>query len=224
MKPVFAFVHRARARARSSTAPAVLLACVLSTACAGTPPVRWHSLLAGGEGTARHAAAESAAPALWFDVAPVRVPAQVDRAQLVVGLGDGVLAVLEQQRWSSSLAEELRDALAERLAQRTGGIDAGRLGMPAQPARTVWRVQLELLRFDTTPGADIVQHAAWAVHAGEPAGPGLTCRSRLQASAGSDTASAVAAHRQALAQLAERIAQALLALDRGAAAACAPAS
>lgn len=204
-------------------ARAALLICALGTACASAPPVRWHSLLAAAEHPARDAASAAAAPALWFEVAPVHVPAQVDRAQLVVGLGDGALAVLEQQRWSATLAEDIRDALAEHLAQRTGGVDVARLGMPPPPDRTVWRVQLELLRFDTVPGADVVQHAAWVVRGTDSAGTGLTCLSRVQARAGADVASAVAAHRQALAQLTERIAQALLALDRSAAAACAPA-
>ena len=110
--------------------------CAFAAGCASAPATRLHSLLTAD------ARAASAAPALAWQLAPVTMPAQVDRPQLVVRAADDSLVVLEQERWIAPLADEMHAAIAERLVQRFG------LGAAGTPLR----VRVEVQRFDSVPG------------------------------------------------------------------------
>ena len=94
------------------------------------------------------AAAPSGATAIILE--PIRVPAQVDQPQWVVRLADDTVAVLEQERWASSLRDELREALLEELIVGHGMVDARTVPAPQSPP---WRIAIDVRRFDSLPGA-----------------------------------------------------------------------
>lgn len=184
-------------------APTLLIVCALA-ACADRTPPTFHTLMAPASSVADTAIAASArGPAFRID--PVRVPAQVDQPQWVVRQPDGDLQALEDQRWVAALGDEWRDALGDQLAQRLGSLDLTHAASTA-PA---YRVQLDVLRFDTAPGDRVVQETTWALRSPDAARAALTCHSRFSEPSGASYAAAAQAHRNALAHLADAIARAL---------------
>jgi uncharacterized lipoprotein YmbA len=186
-----------------------LLAASLLAACSAPKPERFHSLLASE-------LAAPAAPAggqtIVVDVLPVSVPPLVDQPQWVVRAADDTLQVLEQERWAAPLREELRSALVERLVARWAAVNAQTL---PQPAASVWRVRLDLQRFESLPGREARIEGTWSLLPPRNASA-LVCRSTLRESVGDGGAPALAAaHRQLVARLADEIGQRLQALQRG---------
>jgi uncharacterized lipoprotein YmbA len=143
------------------------------------------------------------------------VPAQVDQPQWLVRLPDDSLASLEQERWASPLRDELRQALLEQLAARFGVVE-GRSGAPQAAAPL--RVALELRRFDSIPGREARLEGQWTVAGG--AAPALRCGVLVREAAPGGIAELAAAHRRAVARLAEAIGASLVAVPPAAALAC----
>ena len=187
-----------------------LLALALA-ACASSPP-HYYTLVPPAD--ARAAPAD--AP-FEFELAPVGVPAQVDRPQLVLRTGASDLGVLDGERWIAPLPDELRSALSLDLVDALGAADAS--GQPAS-GRPRLRVRVDLRRFDSGPGAVVRLDAAWSVRMGA-GGPLASCASAIDEPATSaDPAALVAAHQRALARLATQIAAAARPLLAGRAPTC----
>jgi hypothetical protein len=197
-------------------AAAALLACALLAGCASTKPVtHYYSLMpkATAAGTL-----SDIAPSRYFELLPVSVPTRVDQPQFVVELPDGTLTVLEQQRWISPLREEIRDALSDRLTRRfaqTHPVDAD-AGTP----RSVWRVRVDIQRFESVPGRYARVDAAWSLRSPTDAVSTLICRNAFEEPAGPDYASLAEAHRDGVIKLGDTIADTLLRLRAGGAAMC----
>ena len=182
-------------------------------ACATPPPLRLHSLMPEAV-----SAADSPGPPLTIQLGPVLVPAQVDQPQWLVRLPDGTLALLDNERWASPLRDELRAALRETLARRWGVQDAA----GAVTAAAAWRVNLELLRLDSTPAREARLDAQWAIAAMRPAAgqAPLGCRATLRQAVGAGTVALADGHRRIVARLADQIGRQVRALSRGEAPAC----
>jgi uncharacterized lipoprotein YmbA len=175
--------------------------------CASRPTLYY--TLAGPPGTARPA---TAAP-LFIELAPVVVPERLARPQLVVrqsGSAQGPqLQVLEQHRWSSSFESELRDALAEGIAERLGAIDVtkgGRLG-----GEPLWRIAVQLRQFDAVENARVDAAFSWSARrvgeersafcqwsASEPVGGGIDALALGAQRVSAKAAEAIARHVAAL--------------------------
>ncbi|MFZ2649029.1 MAG: PqiC family protein [Burkholderiaceae bacterium] len=187
-------------------------AVLLLAACSSQAPPRFHSLLPPLAGAA--AAPGAVLPVLpAWQLLPVTIPAQVDQPQFVVRRADDTLAVLEQERWIAPLNDEIRAALAEHLTAALGAPGAA----PAA-GRKDWRIEVDVHRFDSTPGRSTLV-AQWTLLAGGDT-PALRCRSVHEQSVGAGAAALAAGHRQAVGRLGVSIAQALAALDAGRAASC----
>lgn len=190
----------------------LLLALALG-ACSTPPTLRLHTLMPDPA-----PAAETPGPPITIQLGPVLVPAQVDQPQWLVRLPDGTLALLDNERWASPLRDELRAALRETLARRWGVQDAA----GAVTAAPDWRVNLELLRLDSTPAREARLDAQWAIAAVPPAAgkaaPG--CRATLRQAVGAGSVALADGHRRIVARLADRIGQQLRALGRGDAPPC----
>ncbi|CAG2127459.1 PqiC family protein [Cupriavidus plantarum] len=158
------------ARPRSTWArfagPAGALAALLLAACASPDP-RYYSLAAAGDASPPPAAAPGTtqlahAEPLWIEVAPVRVPERLNRAQLVVGDGaDGQLKLLDLSRWSSPLPDELRDALSQQLQSRLGAVDTYQQGL--SDVAPIYRITTEVVRLDGAVGERASATIAWTV-------------------------------------------------------------
>ncbi|MFX8891358.1 ABC-type transport auxiliary lipoprotein family protein, partial [Acinetobacter baumannii] len=87
---------------------------------------------------------------LQFEMLPVDLPAQVDRAEMVVRQG-GELTPVDTRQWAAPLANELRNAFSVALAQQLGAPDV--YGLPHDATLPTWRIKLGVQRFDSALGA-----------------------------------------------------------------------
>lgn len=195
-------------------AGAALAALGLLGACStSAPPTRLHSLMPA-EPTPRAPANAGRAP-MAVVLEPIRLPAQVDQPQWLVRLPDDSLASLEQERWASPLRDELRQSLLEQLGARFAVVE-GR--SPVPQAAAPLRIALELRRFDSVPGSEARLDAAWTVAGGTS--PSLRCSLLVREPAPGGMAELAAAHRRAVARLADAIGASLVAVPPAAAPAC----
>ena len=191
---------------------------VLASGCAEAPVTRFHTLLpAAGGGTVATGAAPVSNGVAWT-LAPVLVPAQVDRPQWVVrGVGE-TIAVLENERWVAPLADELRAAVAERLTARLGG--PGGVSPSTSPGGPARQVRIAVQRLDGAPGRYARLDATWTLVSADAAVPALACRSMLEQPVAAGYAALADGHRGNVARLADAIAAALLATANGGSATC----
>jgi uncharacterized protein len=111
--------------------------------------------------------------------------------------------VLEQERWASPPADEIRRALSAALTARLGTIDVA--GSAAPPGVPVYRVSVDVQRFESWPGEQTVLDAVWSVRA-LPGQAVMTCRSVFAEPVKPGFDALVGGHRQALGALAAQIA------------------
>jgi uncharacterized lipoprotein YmbA len=146
-----------------------------------------------------------------IDVQAVGVPPQVDQPSLVLRHGATGVSVLDGERWSSPLGDEIRGALTADLSARLGTHDVH--GLPHAKGDKVIRVQLDVRRFDSEVGGSATLEAGWSVRSGETVG--AACASRASEPAGSTYDSLVEAHQRAIGQVADQVAAAVRAIAAG---------
>lgn len=142
----------------------VVAAGLALTACA-SPPLAWHTLVkpatvvrddAAGTRTERPRSSNHV-----FEFAVPGVPAQVDRAELVLtDAATRQVRVQEGERWLASLPEEVRAALTRGYAQRSGARDV--TGLPRPQGVPVLRVRTMLRRFEIGGGRAALD-AEWSL-------------------------------------------------------------
>ncbi|PYE27818.1 hypothetical protein C7410_101150 [Paraburkholderia silvatlantica] len=172
---------------------------VLMTACA-SPSARFYTLAAG----VSPPASSRATPAWRIDVRPVKVPAADARSQLVVQVDAAQLKVLEDDRWASSLADEIRSALIAGVSR-----EAGTAG-PGAPANgedvPVYQIAVEVQRFESWPRSHVLVDVVWNVQRSDGAGA-VTCRSVLSEPVSDGYQAIVDGHRRAITIVAAQIAE-----------------
>ena len=175
--------------------------------CSSPQAVRFHTLLPSDTPPV---AAPAASPIAW-ELLPIGMAPSVSQPQLVVRAGDDTLAVLEQERWIAPLADELRAAVAERLAQRVGR---------PPPGNARWRIRVDVLRFESVPQGYARLVADWELRSTSGVAFAASCRGVFDEPATAGINGVVAAHRRAAQRLADAIADALLALNDARVVAC----
>lgn len=191
-----------------------LRACILAatgvglavlTACS-SPPSRFYTL-----GTANRLGAASgpAHPGLLFDVLPVSVPASVARSQFVVQANQTQVKVLEDERWASSLDDEIRNALSISVAQQSGAVDVH--GVGHTEGIPVYRIAVDVRRFESWPGAQTLLDAVWSIRTVNSEEV-LTCRSLISERVPGGYDAIVDGHRRELGILAAQIVEGIRAL------------
>ncbi|MGV7245736.1 PqiC family protein, partial [Caballeronia sp. M23-90] len=113
-----------------------------------------------------------------------------------------ILRVLEDQRWASLPADEVRRALSADLSQQLGAIDV--YGTPHPDGAAVYRVKVNVQRFESSPGKRALIDAVWSVR-GVSNQAVLTCRTVSEQPVGDGYDALVAGHRQAVDALAGAI-------------------
>lgn len=190
---------------RSLTLGATLLAAAWLAGCASPEP-RYYTLATGATATAA-APASGTAPAaqpVWIEVAPVRVPERLNRAQIVVtDASTGVVRLLDQSRWSAPLPDELRDALSQQLQGNLGAVDTYQQGI--SDVSPVFRITTEVVRLDADPGQRAGASIAWTVRR-LPDGRVLGGRTEADLPAAGQVDGVVGAYRQIVATTASDIA------------------
>jgi len=166
-------------------------------ACSSSPASRFYTL--GGN----DAATRTAAPASFYlEVSPVDMPPQVAKNQMVVQDGSAQVRVLEDERWASLPADEVRRALSADLSQQLGAIDV--YGTPHPESVPVYRVKVNVQRFESSPGRRALIDAVWSVR-GVNNEAVLTCRTVAGQTVDAGYDALVAGHRRAVDQLASEI-------------------
>lgn len=185
-------------------APTILMAAL--AACSTSPPVHYYTLVVPEAGAAASAPAsrQGTAPYL-LEVLPVTVPPQADQPQIMMRESGGAVAAYYSDRWTAPVADEIRGALSYNLVRDLGVPDVQAITAPA--AAPVWRVQVDVQRFDAAAGGAAVLDATWRVRPVNLAGHALLCRTVVELPLGGSTpALAVAAQQKATAALAATIA------------------
>lgn len=191
--------HRAGSAGSAALAAGVLAFAALTalSGCA-SPPSHFYTLSPGDV-----AAPAVANPPWLIEVAPVDMPPQVAKNQLVVQKDATQVDVLEQERWASLPADEVRRALSGDLTQRLGTIDV--YGTPHPDGVPVYRVSVNVQRFESWPGSHALIDAVWSVRSLSTQNV-MTCRSLLNEPVSGGYDQLVAGHRQAVGALASSIA------------------
>jgi uncharacterized lipoprotein YmbA len=148
-------------------------AALLMTGCGSTGGPQYYSLAE----TAAPARAPAAAAPAYIELAPISMPERFMRPQLVVRKKDApdsaAVDILEQQRWSSSFEDELRDALGSGVARRLGAVDVTKTGRQrGQPAT---RIAVQMGQFDAVEGSRVDASFTWTVRRTDE-GPATGCQ------------------------------------------------
>ncbi|HDR8857104.1 TPA: membrane integrity-associated transporter subunit PqiC [Burkholderia territorii] len=181
---------------------------VRSAACVGlsvlaacaSPPTRFYTLA----GDYRTDAAPGISNAVrQVDVLAVRVPAPVAGSRLVVQTSPARVDILEEDRWASPVDDEIRTALSALITRRLNAVDVHRV--PHDDNFPVYRVTVDVQRFESWPGSHVLIDAVWSVQAtrGQQT---LNCRSAIRENVANGNDALVAGHRLALEAIAVEIA------------------
>jgi uncharacterized lipoprotein YmbA len=137
-----------------------------------------------------------------LEVDPVRIPAQVDRLELVTRLPGGGIAIADGDRWIAPVADELQTALSVELLHRLGG---------ANPAEATGSdsvsVRLSVERFESSPNRYALIEASWHLELKE-AGKDVrvVCRTRAYEQVSGGYPDMVKGYQRAVALIADQIA------------------
>jgi uncharacterized lipoprotein YmbA len=157
---------------------------------------------------AEASAREPTRPALpALAVGPVRLPAYLDRPEIVTRSGPVRLGVASADRWAAPLDDLFTSVLAEELRAAVPAREVFAQPWPAGP-RPEWSVSVDVVRFDGEPDGTAVLEARWTVRRGDTlANEGVTiARERGGAPQIADT---VAALSRTIGALARDIAEAV---------------
>ena len=179
---------------------AVVLMAGLLGGCGSSPTSSFYRLKPEATLTAMGASAP-----LYVVVSPVTIPELVNRPQIVVNLADDQVQPNEFQRWAEPLKSNIQRTIAGDLAALLGSdhvnvFDADPGGPP------VWRVRVDVMRFDSVPGEAATVDAQWTIRPPKTATPifGRTLAHEPVQGQGYDAL--VAAHDRALAAVSRDIA------------------
>ncbi|OAJ51691.1 hypothetical protein A6V36_16880 [Paraburkholderia ginsengiterrae] len=187
------------------------LAGLAALAACSSPSSRFYTL--GADSAAGSAAPAStrtsAAPAWLIEVAPIDVPPQVSKNQLVVQTGPTQVQVLEQERWASLPGDEIRRALSTSLTQQLNTIDV--YGTAYPDGTPVYRVSMNVQRFESWPGSHTLIDAVWSVRAVRGSAV-MTCRSVVSEPVAGGYDALVEGHRKGLQQISLQLGSAVQAM------------
>lgn len=194
---------------------------VLTLAACSSAPIHFHTLVPPvPEGTT----ASGMAATYRILVAPVDVPASVDQPQIVVRQGQGSMALLENQQWIAPLGDEIRTAISDELSRRLHAQDI--YGLAASHDKPVYRVKIDIKRFESVPSQYTLLSAAWSVAAtgktDDDKGQALGCTSSIREPVGAGYDALVAGHQQGLKALADKVAAGIQDMERGRSGSCPP--
>ncbi|HDX8866169.1 TPA: membrane integrity-associated transporter subunit PqiC [Klebsiella michiganensis] len=193
----------------------VMIAMALLSACGSSPPVRYYTLMDAAGGGGKTTVVREGQPVraeFVLQILPVKMPASIDVPQLVLRSGQGEVVMLEDDRWLGPVGDEFRSALVSQLTRTLGTVEVSSL--TATQKLPVYRIQINITRFDTVRGRYVLQDVDWSLRQitaeadqQEPERM-LICASRQVVRPEDDSVAAlVSAHQVALNRLGGMIAQ-----------------
>jgi hypothetical protein len=200
--------------ARSIVAQALAAVMAATLASCASAPTNFYTLQ---HSAGTPAQAPAAVTPFLIDVQPVSVPAEVDQPQLLVRQSEQRVAVLDSEHWAAPLSAELRDALATDLVRALGVRDVH--GLAHAPATPVYRIRIEVRRFDSWPGRHALIDADWTIRSDAERAV-VTCASHASEDVEPGYDALVQGHQRAVARIAADIATVLRAVVAGSPPAC----
>jgi uncharacterized protein len=147
-------------------------------------------------------------------VGPVRLPAYLDRREIVMRVAQGRFDLSENDRWAEPLDENLTHVLAQNLSALLGSDQIIPYPWPLDQ-KPRYRVEIQVLRFESNSSGEAQLSARWAVIDDTGKGTPNLKASRLTRPAKEKTTDgAVAALSETVADLSREIAKTVMALDR----------
>jgi uncharacterized protein len=170
---------------------------LLMTSCASTP-THYHTLVPAPTDEV----AASTLSAIQIEIEPVRVPAQVDRLELVVRRRDGGIVVADGELWIGPLADELRSALSVEIVRELGTASNADFSGNLRAIS----IRLDVEQFESAPAQYAMIEASWRVRVSTSLRElVLTCRSRVYERVSTGYIALVRGHQRAIISLADRI-------------------
>jgi uncharacterized lipoprotein YmbA len=200
------------------------LGAVLALAgCASSPPSHFYTLTGSAAASSTPAAPAARGTPLFIEVPPASLPAQLQRPQLVLNSGPGQVDIRELRRWSQPLGDEIGQAVSEDVTRALPALDV--YGAARPQGQTVYRIALNVQRFDSVLGQRAAIDTIWSITRVPPpaplgmqaAGLTLTCHSAASvplAAQDDGFEALVAGHRQALGAVAQQIEAGLASMAR----------
>ncbi|WP_431824317.1 PqiC family protein [Burkholderia sp. F1] len=182
---------------------AVALLAGLLGGCGSSPIARFYTLSPDATLTG-----DGAAAPVHVVVNPVTVPELVDRPQIVTRVAGSQVSLDEFARWAEPLKTDIARVIAADVGRLLGSarVNVFDTGTDAAPA---WRVRVDVMRFESTPGDSVTIEALWAVR---PPGKAAALTGRSVAREpvqGPGYDALVAAHDRALGSVSRDIAAAI---------------
>lgn len=198
---------RFRFSARCAMLRAVAAIGLAALGACSSPSGRFYTLGADGESTAETGTTH---PSYLIDMRQVKVPASVARSQLVVQVNANRVQILEDDRWASPVADEIRNALLVAVTRQAGALDANEFtrseGVP------VYQISADVQRFESWPGSHALIDVVWSIRASN-ASQTLVCRSLVSQPVSAGYEAMVDGHRRAIQTIAAQIAAGLRGLS-----------
>jgi uncharacterized lipoprotein YmbA len=148
---------------------------------------------------------------LQLDVLPVDVPADVDRAEIVVRTSAGEVTPVQTRSWIAPLALEIRHAFSDDLTHALGARDIA--GLTSADGVPTFRIKLSVQRFESLIGKRAMIEAISTIRSGT--GPALVCSHRASEEAGAGYAALAEAHQRALVTIAKQVADSVRSMRAG---------
>jgi uncharacterized protein len=187
---------------------------ILLTAACTSAPVHFHTLVAASVDAN---GAPPSSVAYSVNIEAVKVPAQVDRIEMVVRQNNGEIAVLNTEFWIAALPDELQSAMSGEIHRQLSLADA--MGSPGGPQEISIRVVVE--RFESAPSRYALIDASWELRTGTTAHPvRLRCASHVYQSVGNGYIALERGQQLAVAMIGDQIATAVRGLNAANSTAC----
>jgi uncharacterized lipoprotein YmbA len=185
-----------------------LIVMALLTACA-SPPSHFYTL------SASHDAPVGPAFSATIVVGPVSIPDSVNRPEMVVQVGPNQVALDEFNRWASPLKSEIQRVIIQNLTGLLGTPTVFRY--PQGPVTSPdFRVEIEVLRFDSSLGSVASIDAIWTVHGKSKDNVTTGRTTTLETPRDTSYQALAAAHSRALHTVSRDVAEAILVREGGA--------
>jgi|SRR5271165_1457230 len=186
---------------------------LLSAACTSAP-VHFHTLMPA---SVNANGAPPSASAYSVNIEAVKIPAQVDRVEMVVRQNNGEIAVLSSELWIAPLPDELQSAMSGEIHRQLGFADpAGAGGGPQEIS-----IRIVVERFESAPSRYALIDAWWELRTGTAAHPmRLRCTAHVYQPVGIGYIALERGQQLAVAMIADQIASAVRGLNAEDSTAC----
>jgi uncharacterized lipoprotein YmbA len=184
-----------------------VLACIVAAGmlagCSATQPSQYYTLMPPSVKQTDPARLAGKSPKYAISVQSVALPEQVDRPQIVITDPDSTqVTPLNSSLWASPLSDEVRNTLADALSRRLGVLEISPSSAPE--SLPVWRIALNIQRFESLYGQRAVLDATWRLSPLNQRGKKVRiCRAEMQVPVEEGMSAMVAGHRRALHALAD---------------------